>query len=249
MKWALIGVLTLGALGAWAMGLHAAGGLSGEWKPPPVPKVMMRKLPPLTGAPVAVATRGAPTSPPKPEHQAPKPEAAPPKPEPVAAEPAPPPALVPEPEAAKPEPVKPEPVKPEPVKPEPVKPEQVKPEQVKPEQVKPDPARPAERVAMAKEPREPKEPKEPAQPREPSSAPVAGEGFVNLRASDTAEIVIDGRKIGPSPRLGYKLKAGKHKIRFDCYDDNGNLKPGKVQSVEVKPDEEHDVSYDCPFSQ
>ena len=77
----------------------------------------------------------------------------------------------------------------------------------------------------------------------------AFEGALNLKASDTAEIVIDGRKVGPSPKLGFKVKSGKHKIRFDCYDENGNLKAGKVQTVDVGPDAEVEVSYDCPFTQ
>ena len=55
MKWALIAVLTLGALGAWAMGLQAAGSLKADTAALPVPKVVMRPLPALSGSAVAVA--------------------------------------------------------------------------------------------------------------------------------------------------------------------------------------------------
>src|SRR4029077_15653431 len=110
-----------------------------------------------------------------------------------------------------------------------------------------------------KEPKEPREPREPKAPRPPpedkessssgGSAPAdGGDGLANLKASDTAEVMVDGRKVGPSPKLNYKLKAGKHKVRFDCYDENGNLKPGKVQNVEIAPDEEKTLDYECPVA-
>lgn len=101
----------------------------------------------------------------------------------------------------------------------------------------PAPARPAA-AAVAKTPK-------PAS--ETGDAPaVAGDGLVNLKASDTAEIVVDGRKLGPSPRMNVKLKAGKHKVRFDCYDAEGSLKAGKVQTIDVAPDSQQDVDYECP---
>ncbi|MBK7861350.1 MAG: hypothetical protein IPJ65_22605 [Archangiaceae bacterium] len=219
MKWALIALLTLGALGAWAMGLKAAGGLSGEVKPMPMPKVPMRAWPQLSGSTVAVAA--AAPAPAKPE----------PKPEPVAAP------------APKPEPVKPEVAKPEPVAPAP-KPEPVAKPAPAPAPVQPKPA-PAPAPEAAPKPAV----AAPAPAAAPPPPAEQGEGTVNLKASDTAEIVIDGRKIGPSPKLGLKLKAGRHKIRFDCYDENGNLKPGKLQQVDLKADEERDVDYECPFAQ
>jgi hypothetical protein len=109
----------------------------------------------------------------------------------------------------------------------------------------------------------PKPPPEEAPPSAPKTAPAAaatpapapsggggsGDGLLNLKASDTAEVVVDGRKVGPSPRLGFKIKPGKHKIRFDCYDENGNLKPGKVQNIDVEAGSEQEISYDCPFTQ
>jgi hypothetical protein len=72
--------------------------------------------------------------------------------------------------------------------------------------------------------------------------------ILDLRASDSAEVVVDGRSVGPSPQLGLRVKPGRHEIRFDCYDENGDLTPGEVQSVDVGPASERDVSYDCPLS-
>jgi hypothetical protein len=68
----------------------------------------------------------------------------------------------------------------------------------------------------------------------------------NLRASDTADIFLDGKKVGSSPVTGRKVKAGKHKVRFDCYDANGETMPGAVQSVDVAADEEKEVEFACP---
>lgn len=80
-----------------------------------------------------------------------------------------------------------------------------------------------------------------AQPDEP-----AGEGILNLRASDTADVFLDGKKVGSSPVTGRKVKAGKHKVRFDCYDADGETKPGTAQTVEVGVNEEKAVEFTCP---
>ena len=72
------------------------------------------------------------------------------------------------------------------------------------------------------------------------------DGSLSLRASDTADVYIDGRKVGGSPVLGHRVKAGKHKIRFDCYDASGEAHQGTVQTVEVAVDGERDVEYECP---
>jgi outer membrane biosynthesis protein TonB len=221
MKWALVALFTLGALGAWAMGLQSASTLSAETKPLTVPKVAMRPLPQLQGGPAIAAAAPKAEEPAK----AAEPAAKPPEP---AAKPAEPVA------AAKP--------------PEPAKTDVAAPAKQ---------AEPPKTVAPTPQPKpKPAPPPQPASdeggsppPPAPAAAAPAGEGSINLKASDTAEVVVDGRKLGPSPKLGVKLKAGKHKIRFDCYDENGNLKPGKVQTVDIKPDEEQDLDYECPFSQ
>jgi outer membrane biosynthesis protein TonB len=77
-------------------------------------------------------------------------------------------------------------------------------------------------------------------------APAAAEGLLNLRASDTADVYLDGKKLGGSPLLGVKARAGNHKVRFDCYDAAGNTVAGPVQVVSVKADGEVDVEFTCP---
>jgi hypothetical protein len=83
------------------------------------------------------------------------------------------------------------------------------------------------------------------QPPPPPPQPV-GEGVVNLRASDTADVFVDGKKVGGSPIEGLKVKAGTHKVRFDCYDAAGNTVPGSPKSVTVPADGEASLDYTCP---
>jgi len=120
----------------------------------------------------------------------------------------------------------------------------------------PAPARPPEPVA-AKQPEaettpEPVAAKPPAPA--PAPAPVAAkppppavaDGMLNLRASDTADVYLDGRKLGGTPLLGVKAKVGNHKLRFDCYDAAGNTVAGPAQTVAVKAEAEVDVEFTCP---
>lgn len=83
----------------------------------------------------------------------------------------------------------------------------------------------------------------------PAAAPVPRqpppEGSLNLRASNNAEVYLDGKKLGASPILGLNVRAGNHKVRFDCYDDAGNTVTGAVQTVSVKASEESDVEFTC----
>ena len=129
----------------------------------------------------------------------------------------------------------------EPAKPEPVKvgPNGAKNVAARPIEAPPALPPAAPKPAAAKTPH-------PAPEGEVAAAGGGGDGTINLKASDTAEVVVDGRKVGPSPRLGMKLKPGKHKIRFDCYDAEGNLKAGKVQTVDIAAESEQDIDYDCP---
>lgn len=96
-------------------------------------------------------------------------------------------------------------------------------------------------------PREPapskieKAPEEAAKPKPPPA-----EGMINLRASDTADVYLDGKKLGGSPLLGIKVRAGTHKVRFDCYDTGGNAVTGQIQTVMVKTGAELDLEYPCP---
>ncbi len=233
MRWALIAVFTLAALGAWGLGYETSTTVALKVEPMVLPRVAMRPLPEL-GKAVTVAKVDVPAAAsPTPAAAALVPAAAAaaktPAPEPVAAAaPTPVAAAAPPPAAEKKE--APRPVaRPAAAAPAP-----------RPSAAADDAPAPAPRAA-AKE--------KPADEAPAAAASGAGEGALNLKASDTAEIVIDGRKVGPSPKLGFKVKSGKHKIRFDCYDENGNLKAGKVQTVEVGADAEVEVSYDCPFTQ
>jgi hypothetical protein len=87
-----------------------------------------------------------------------------------------------------------------------------------------------------------------AGPAAVAAAPV-GEGVMNLQASDTADIYVDGRKVGASPIMGFKTKAGTHKVRFDCYDAAGNAMTGQVKVVLVSPEKDQDVEFTCPDPQ
>jgi hypothetical protein len=85
-------------------------------------------------------------------------------------------------------------------------------------------------------------------PPPPPPAPV-GEGFLNLRASDTADVYVDGKKVGGSPIEGLKVKAGTHKVRFDCYDAAGNTLPGAPKTVTVTADAEASLEFACPVAE
>lgn len=230
MKIAFAVILLLVAAAAVAMGFVSAPALAQPTRVI-VPMVVMRAIP--SGAAVAPAEVAAVIPPPAVveddslEPLKPVPKSAPPKP----AEPKP--AVV----EAKPAPVKPPPVAaPKPaLAPTPV-------EEAKPAEPKPAPA------PVAAKPPAPKPPADPAV--KPATggggAAEAVTGYFNLRASDTADVFVDGKKVGGSPVLGYKVKPGKHKVRFDCYDASGEAKPGISQTYEVVADGEKDVEFDCP---
>ncbi len=230
VKWIFVVIFGLGSAGSLAMAFVESGGPRAPIERK-APEIALRDFPQMT-----VAAGKAPEAAKTPEPVAAKePEKAP---EPIAAkepEKAPEPAKTPEPVAAKPPEPKPEPVaaaKPPEPKPEPVaapKPPEPKPAPVaaKPAEPKPEP------VAAAPKPPEPK-------------AEPAAQGSLNLRASDTADVYLDGKKLGGSPLMGIKAKAGNHKVRFDCYDAAGNTVAGPSQTVAVKPDQEVEVEYTCP---
>ena len=69
--------------------------------------------------------------------------------------------------------------------------------------------------------------------------------MLNLRASDTADVFVDGKKAGTSPVLGYKVKPGKHKVRFDCYDASGSTARGPEVVIDVRANEEKDREFEC----
>lgn len=89
-----------------------------------------------------------------------------------------------------------------------------------------------------------------AAPRPPPPPPQpVGEGLLNLRATDTADVFVDGKKVGGSPVEGLKVRAGAHKVRFDCYDAAGNTVPGAAKSVTVPADGEESLEYTCPAAE
>lgn len=259
MKIALAAVLLLAAAGAIGMGVVSAPAAAQPMRK--VPVVVMRSLPgnaiamadPVAKAPpTAVDAKAAPAEAKpagpdakpakeddelealKPKAAEAKPVEAKPAPAPVEAKPAPAPA--PKPVEAKPAPAeaKPAPAPAPPPAPAPA-----------PAEAKPAPA-----------PAEPKPAPVAAKPA-PKAAPEGGGvvpatggaapiGQLNLRASDTADVYVDGKKVGGSPILGLKVKPGKHKVRFDCYDASGEAKPGVTQTHDVAADGEKDVEYECP---
>jgi hypothetical protein len=72
------------------------------------------------------------------------------------------------------------------------------------------------------------------------------EAIVNLTASNTADIFIDGKKVGSSPLLGVKVRPGMHHVRFDCYDAAANVIPGEALEVSAVANEEQNVDFSCP---
>jgi hypothetical protein len=71
-------------------------------------------------------------------------------------------------------------------------------------------------------------------------------GVLNLHASDTADVYVDGRRVGSSPVDGLKVRTGTRRVRFDCYDSAGNAVQGPVQSVTVTVEQPAVVSFNCP---
>ena len=221
VKWIFVVLFGLGSAGALGMAL-TSGGPARQPTSRTAPPLALREFPALSGVVASAKVPSAPDAvkPPEPVAKTPEPVAR--TPEPV--------AKTPEPVAKTAEPVaKP----PEPVAKtaEPV-------------------AKPPPPVAVAKPPEPAAKPPEPAaKPPEPV-APVAkappAEGMINLRASDTADVYLDGKKLGGSPLLGIKARVGNHKVRFDCYDAAGNTVAGPVQTVAVKADAEVDIEYPCP---
>ena len=85
---------------------------------------------------------------------------------------------------------------------------------------------------------------------EPAERPApVPDGFLDLQASEAADVFIDGRKVGSAPVNGVKVKAGPHKIRFDCYDAAGNTTPGQAQTVQVPSGETAEVNFNCPAAE
>lgn len=83
----------------------------------------------------------------------------------------------------------------------------------------------------------------------PAAAAALTEGLLFLRSSDTADVFVDGKRVGSAPVLSLKVKAGAHKVRFDCYDEAGNTVAGAVQTVTASTDKPVDITFQCPPSE
>ena len=153
---------------------------------------------------------------------------------------------------AKPTDAKPADAAPADAKPADAKPADAVPADAKPADPKPADAKPADAKPADPKPADPKPADARAAPKPPPPpggdvAPAAGapEAILNLRASDTADIWVDGKKVGASPLPGFKVKPGKHRIRFDCYDASGATVKGPEKLVELRLQEEKEVDFEC----
>lgn len=179
------------------------------------------------------------------------------------------PAEQPKPADAKPADAKPADAKPADAKPADAKPVDSKPADAKPADAKPADPRPAEakaasateKAAPAAKPAEAKPAAAAAAPgaaarppapgaaeKKPASAdaaPAADTAAIVSFSSDTADVYVDGKKIGASPVLNQKLKPGKHKVRFDCKDAMGKTVKGPEMMIEVRALEEREVDFEC----
>ena len=68
-------------------------------------------------------------------------------------------------------------------------------------------------------------------------------GQLNLNASGTAEVYVDGQKVGVAPVTRH-VPTGRHKVRFDCLSGEGR-KQGANRTVEVPPFSEVSVDFEC----
>lgn len=231
LKWIVVAIFSLAAVGALGMGF-TSGSVDRVAELDTQPALALRAFPsgnvsaaaapkPADAKPTEVAdAKPADEKPSEPVAEAPKPA------EPKPAEPKP----------AEPKPAEPKPAEAKPAEPKPAEVAVAKPP---PAENKPAPVENKPPVAAAANP-----PVAAAPP--PAPKPAAAEGLLNLRASDTADVYLDGKKLGGSPLLGVKARSGNHKVRFDCYDAAGNTVAGPVQVVSVKADAEVDVEFTCP---
>ena len=78
-------------------------------------------------------------------------------------------------------------------------------------------------IAAPKEPATPKEPaapKEPAtaaapkEPKTPAPAAAAGEAFLNINSRPASTVLLDGKPLGPTPRVKVSVTPGTHTVLF-----------------------------------
>jgi len=68
-------------------------------------------------------------------------------------------------------------------------------------------------------------------PREaPAAAAATGQGTLNINSSPISNVILDGRPLGQTPKIGVKVKAGSHTVVF-VHPQHGR----KSQTVNVAP--------------
>lgn len=72
---------------------------------------------------------------------------------------------------------------------------------------------------------------------EPPEAPVAGNGTLNLNSIPPASVMLDGKLLGKTPKIGLSVPAGKHLVAF-LHPQAGT----KIVSVVVNADETKTVA-------
>ena len=66
----------------------------------------------------------------------------------------------------------------------------------------------------APEPKEPVAAKEPATKKEPAAGAGGGEAFLNINSLPASTVVLDGKPLGPTPRVKVSVTPGQHTILF-----------------------------------
>jgi eukaryotic-like serine/threonine-protein kinase len=101
---------------------------------------------------------------------------------------------------------------------------------------------PAAEQPSEPEPEIPPQPEPEAKPSEPAEAPPATEtnkrGFLSVSAVPWAEVRVDGRLLGATPRRSVPLRAGKHTVNLSC----PPLAHDTTLTVDLQPEQELRVS-------
>ncbi|MET0593074.1 MAG: hypothetical protein ABW133_10265, partial [Polyangiaceae bacterium] len=107
------------------------------------------------------------------------------------------------------------------------------------------PERPAAVAAAAPAPR-PRPPAEPREPREPRPAPAGdddtaagGNCTLNFNSIPVSNVLLDGRPLGGTPRLGVSTSAGTHTVIFVSPEEGRkstqvSCKAGETRTVAVR---------------
>jgi hypothetical protein len=69
-------------------------------------------------------------------------------------------------------------------------------------------------------------------------------GALNLKSDAPADVYVDGKKVGKTPLVGYRVNPGNYKVRFDCQTEGGKVQ-GTAKPVNVPPYSDVDVDHEC----